>query len=169
MSEDLDSLELEVDKLNDGNSLFRFNAAFKRIENAVADTGDADLPRLRSILSTFGNKVPDGPTHKRLERDVEDLSDILMKDSLAVRIARIAARNQALEDLTSGLETQISKANKDANLLTQIKDGIDKATATVNQAKTLIDQLTDTDASTKDKLKALIDALAGASTILQPA
>ncbi len=169
MPEHLDSLETEVDQLGAGSSIFQFTAAFKHIENAVPVTSDADLPRLRNILGTFGNKIPDLPTYRRLERDANDLGVTLMLVTLAQRIARIRARNQALVDLTAGLQTQIAKGNSDANLLTQIKDGIDKATATVNTAKTLIDQLTATDASTKDRLKALIDALAGASTILAPA
>jgi hypothetical protein len=168
MPEELDSLEEEVDDLNDGSSIFRFNAALKHLEEAASVTDGVDLPRLRTIVSAFIKKIPDLPTYKRVERDGEDLADNLMLTTLEERIAKIKARNEALADLTTGLQTEIAKANNDANLLQRIKDGIDKATTTVNQAKSLIDQLTATDTSTKKKLKALIDALAGASKILSP-
>lgn len=169
MPEDLDSIEREVDELNDGNSSFRFNTALSHLEEAALVTDGADLPRLRTIISTFVRKIPDLPTFKRIERDAEDLADNVMLTTLGQRIAKINARNVALADITSRLQTEIGKANKDANLLQRIKDGIDTATATVKQAKTLIDQLTATDASTKDKLRALIDTLAGASNIFNPA
>lgn len=163
---ELDSLEQEVDQLDDGSSIFRFKDALKHLQEAVPVTDGNDLSRLRSIVNTFLMKIPDLPTFKRIGRDTEDLSDTLMLSTLAQRIAKINARNQALANLTAGLQTEISKANNDASLLQRIKDGIDKATATVNQAKSLIDQLTATDASTKSRLKALVDALAGASSIL---
>ena len=168
MSEELDSLEEEVDELDDGSSIFRFSAALTHLENAVSGTADTDLPRLRAIVSTFLGKVPNLPTYRRVERDAEDLADNLMLTTLAQRIAKIQARNAALADITARLQTEIGKANSDAALLQRIKDGIDKATTTVNQAKSLIDQLTATDASTKDRLKALIDSLASVSSLLSP-
>jgi|GEM_PF-2192217 len=164
----LDSLEQEVDGLTPANSIFRYNTAFTHIADAAKVVSDAEVPRLRDILSTFSQKIPDLPTYQRLDRDAEDLAASLMLGSLEFRIARIDARNKALADLTGGLQTQIDKANSDANLLKQIKDGVDKATSTVNQAKSLIDQLTATDTSTKDKLKALIDALGNISAIFKP-
>jgi len=165
---ELDSLEQEVDQIDDGSSIFRFNDALRHLQETAPVTDGADLSRLRSIVNTFLMKIPDLPTFKRVGRDTEDLSDTLMLSTLTQRIARINARNSALSDLTARLQTEISKANNDANLLQRIKDGIDKATATVNQAKSLVDQLTATDATTKSKLKALIDALAGVSSILSP-
>jgi methyl-accepting chemotaxis protein len=166
----LDELEHKVDQLDSlTSSIFRFNDAFHGIEQASQDTSDNDVGRLRGILDTFRGKLPDLLTYSRLEADAKDLADNLMLATLADRIARINARNEALAGLTGELKTQIDKANSDANLLKQIKDGVDKATKTVTAAKTLVDQLTATDASTKDRLKALIDALGNISSIFKPA
>ena len=165
----LDQLEQEVDGLDPlASSIFRFNDAFGHIEEASRTTSDADVARLRVILDTFRGKLPDLPTYNRLRANAKDLADNLMLATLADRIARINARNEALAKLTGELQTQIDKANSDANLLKQIKDGVDKVTKTVKEAKDLVDKLTATNASTKDKLKALIDGLANISSIFKP-
>jgi septal ring factor EnvC (AmiA/AmiB activator) len=91
-----------------------------------------------------------------------------MLEDLEARIDSINARNDLLARLTSALKTQIDKTNKDANLLKQIKDGVDKATKTVTEIRSLINQLTATDAGTKDKLSALVVALDEISSIFQP-
>ena len=70
--------------------------------------------------------------------------------------------------LTSALETQIEKANSDAGRLQQIKDALERATKTVNEVKALINQLTGTDASIKDRLAALVESLGSISSIFVP-
>ena len=92
-----------------------------------------------------------------------------MLDTVSERLKRINARNEALSTLTTALQTQIAKANSDANLLKQIKDAVDKATKTVEEVKALINQLSATDSSVKEKLRALIERLGNLSTIFQPA
>jgi hypothetical protein len=163
---DLDQLEQEVDGLDSlASSIFEFNDAFQHIEGAGQTTNDADVARLRNIIDTFRGKLPDLLTYNRLRADAKDLADNLMLASLAERIARINARNEALAALTVDLQTQIDKGNSDANLLQQIKDAVDKATKTVTEVKALVGQLTATDVSTKGILTALIEGLANISSI----
>jgi len=166
---DLNSLEQEVAALKKQESNdFDFMDALDHIEEASKVT-DADIDRLRTILNSFRLKLPNRETLNADRIRAKDLADSLMLATLAERIARINARNETLGKLTVELQTQIDKANNDANLLKQIKDAVDKATKTVTEAKTLVDHLTATDASTKDKLKALIDSLGNISNIFKPA
>ena len=81
---------------------------------------------------------------------------------------KINDRNDALAALTGKLKIEIDKGNHDANLLVRIKDAVDKANQTVTEVKALVDQLTNTDASTKSKIKALIDTLGNISSIFSP-
>ena len=164
----LDALEQEINNLNSGSSSFTFRKAFTHIDDEAKTTDGNEITRLRGLVSVFGQKIPDLPTFHRLDRDTEDLADTLMLATLAQRIDRINARNQALSDLTESLQEQIDKANGDADLLTRIKDAVDKASKTVAEVKLLVDQLTATDASTKDELKAFIDALGNISSIFNP-
>jgi methyl-accepting chemotaxis protein len=165
---DLNSLEQEVAALKKQESNdFDFMDALDHIEEASKVT-DADIDRLRTILNSFRLKLPNRETLSADRVRAKDLADSLMLATLAERIARINARNETLGKLTVELQTQIDKANSDANLLKQIKDAVDKATKTVTEAKTLVDHLTATDASTKDKLKALIESLGNISNIFKP-
>lgn len=166
---DLDQLEQEVGGLSQlGSSIFSFTNAYNHIEEAARGTANDDADRLRDILDDFRAKIPDLLTYNRLRKDARDLADNMMLASLAERIARISARNEALSSLTGELKTQIAKANGDATLLTRIKDGVDKATKTVGEMKGLVDQLTATDATAKSRLKALIERLANVSSIFKP-
>jgi len=166
---DLDQLEQKVNALDENtSSIFSFKSAIRDIEAAAGTVTDQNVSRLRTILKTYRLKLPDLPNFSRIETDARDLADNLMLATLAKRIARIGARNEALASLTGDLQTQIGKANKDANLLKQIKSGVDKATKTVDEAKSLVDQLTVTNTSTKNKLKALIQSLANVSSVFEP-
>lgn len=165
----LDKLEQEVDQLDPlASSIFRFNDAFRHVEGESHTSTNADVDRLRDILSTFRGKLPDLLTYNRLRADAKDLADNLMLASLADRISRINVRNEALAKLTGELQTQIDKSNSDAVLLQEIKNAVDKATKTVNEAKAIVDQLTASDVATKDKLKALIQGLGNISSIFTP-
>ena len=149
---------------------FEFSDALEHIEDAVATTDDSDVGDLRDILDDFRRSKLPGRETLHLQRvRARDLAEALMLDSVSERLQRINARNEALSTLTSALQTQIAKANSDANLLKQIKDAVDKATKTVEEVKALINQLSATDSSVKEKLRALIERLGNLSTIFQPA
>jgi len=60
--------------------------------------------------------------------DTNDLAFALAMNTVGKCIERIKARNKALSDLTKKLDEQNELAEKDANLLTQIKNALDKAT-----------------------------------------
>jgi methyl-accepting chemotaxis protein len=166
---DLDQVEAAVDKLNSlTSSIFKFNGAFGLIENASRDTDNDELGRLREILSAFRGKLPDLVTHNRLRANAKDLADNLMLTTLAQRIARINARNEALASLTAELKTQAAKAKKDAGLLKQIQDAVDKATSTAKEVKGLVDKLTESDTTAKAKLTALINSVGAISSIFKP-
>lgn len=147
---------------------FEFMDALEHIEDAVATTDD-DIADLRDILDDFRLKLPNRETLLLQRVRARDLAEALMLDTVSQRLKRINARNEALSTLTSALQTQIAKANSDANLLKQIKDAVDKATKTVEEVKALINQLSATDVSVKEKLRALIERLGNLSTIFQPA
>ena len=165
----LDPLKLEVAGLvRDESTPFEFRDAFKHIEEAAKTTTDDHVGELTTILSSFRGKISNLIILKPIRARAKDLADSLMLGSLEIRLAKINARNEALSKLTSELKVQIEKANSDANLLKEIKDGVDKATKTVEEAKSLVDQLTASDVSIKDKLKALIESLGKISSILHP-
>jgi uncharacterized phage infection (PIP) family protein YhgE len=165
----LDDVEQEVSALNENESTpFEFRDAFTNIEEAAKAAPDVQVARLRAIVSTFRGKLPRLIILNGIRAGARDLADTLMLATLQERIRRINARNEALADLTSELQTQINKANGDANLLKSIKDGVEKATKTLNEAKAIVDQLSDTDNDTKEKLKLLLEGLGRISSILQP-
>lgn len=147
---------------------FEFTDALEHIEDAVVTTDD-DIADLRDILDDFRKKLPGRETLHLQRVRARDLAEAMMLDTVSERLKRINARNEALSTLTSALQTQIAKANSDANLLKQIKDAVDKATTTIEEVKALINQLSATDSSVKDKLRALIERLGNLSTIFQPA
>jgi hypothetical protein len=163
---DLDSLEQKVDDLNtNASSIFRFRDVFREIESAAKTVTTSERPRLSSILGDYRVKLPDQPTFSRIVRDARDLSEILLLATLDDIIERINSRNRAVTDLTGQLQIEINKGNADAGLLKQIKDAVDKATSTVNQVRTLIGQLTATDATTRSRITALVNAVDEISSI----
>jgi methyl-accepting chemotaxis protein len=165
---DLRSLEQEVAALKKQESNdFNFMDALEHMEKACATTADGEIERLRVILNSFRLKLPNRETLNADRVKAKDLADALMLATLRERIDRINTRNQLLAQLTDELQNQIDKANNDAALLKQIKEGVDKATKTVNEAKALVDTLTATDVSTKDKLKSLIQGLGSISSIFR--
>jgi septation ring formation regulator EzrA len=164
----LDELEQEVSDLNKVESNdFRFMDALDHIETA-ANTTDAGIDRLRDILDRYRAKLPNRETLNADRVRARDLAETLMLTTLSQRLDRIKARNETLSTLTSTLQTQIAKANNDANLLKQIKEAVDKATKTVGEIKSIINQLSATDTTVKEKLVGLVEGLGDISTIFSP-
>lgn len=165
---DLNALAQEVGALNKMESDdFAFIDALDHIEEA-GKTTDADIDTLRDILSRYRSRFPNRETLDPQRVQARDLANMLMLTTLSQRIDRIRARNDALSSLTDTLETQIEQANGDAGRLQQIKDAVDRATKTVNEVKSLINQLSSTDGGIKAKLTALVDTLGNVSSIFQP-
>ena len=164
----LDQLAQEVANLSKTESDdFSFIDALDHIEDA-AKTTNAEIDTLRNILDRFRSKLPNRETLDAARVRAKDLADAIMLNTLAERLERIKARNDALANLVAILQTQIAKANADANRLKQIKEAVDKATKTVEEVKSLINQLTATDSSVKEKLTALIEGLGDISSIFSP-
>lgn len=165
----LNTLEQQVAGLiRDESNDFDFDDAFTEIEEAAKTTANGERGRLQDILSSFRGKLPNRINLKLIKAKAKDLADTLMLAELQDRIKSINSRNELLGRLTSELKTQIDKANQDANLLKTIKDGVDKATKTVTEIKTIINQLTATDTSTKQKLSTLVTDLDQISSIFKP-
>lgn len=164
MPTNLDELDAEVDALT--VNIFRFRDTLGHIKEA--SESDVDTAELSDIVSRFRNKIPNQIDFKRISADARDIAMDLAFEDIETRIARISARNDVLSQLTSELDTQVEKANSDANLLTRIKDGVEKATKTVGELKSLVNQLTATDATTKSRIAALLDSLDNISNILHP-
>jgi len=162
---DLNELAQEVASLSmtEGND-FEFMDALDHIEEA-GKTTDAEIGNLRNILNSFRLKLPNRETLNPDRVRAKDLAETLMLATLIQRIDRINARNDALTRLSNALQTQIDKANNDANRLNQIKEAVDEATKTVSEVKALVAELTATDVTIKNKLNALIEILADVSTI----
>jgi methyl-accepting chemotaxis protein len=163
----LKEVEAEVDGLSSVTpDIFSFRDAFTSLEE-VSQT-NVDPAALRTILSRFRNKIPDLLAFKRIRADAKDLAEVLMLADVNTRIARITARNDLIADLSDALQVQVDKANSDATLLKRIKDGVNKATRTVEELKALVGELTATDASARSRITALLERLGNISSILHP-
>jgi methyl-accepting chemotaxis protein len=146
---------------------FEFIDVLDEIEEA-AETADDEIDKLRNILDRFRLKLPNRETLDGERVRAKDLAEALMLDTVAERLDRINARNDALSALNKALQSQIAKANSDANRLKEIREAVEKATKTVEEIKGLISQLTATDSSVKEKLEALIERLGNISSIFEP-
>jgi len=165
----LDQIEAKVNALDkDESTPFEFRDVYKDIEDAGKTTKNTEIDRLRDILSDFRGKLPNKVILKPIRVKARDLANELMLSTLAERVDRINTRNETLNNLNAKLDVQIAKGNADAAFLTQIKEAINKATATVNEIKNLIDKLTATDATAISNIDSLINALANISSIFEP-
>jgi len=163
----LKEVETEVDGLSSVTpDIFSFRDAFTSIEEV--SQSNIDTAALRNVLSRFRSKIPDLLAFKRIRADAKDLAEVLMLADVNARIARIRARNDLIAELTDELQLQVDKANNDATLLKRIKDGVNKATRTVEELKALVNELSATDASARDRITALLERLGNISSILKP-
>jgi uncharacterized phage infection (PIP) family protein YhgE len=164
----LEEIEQEVDQLGGPTStVFKFRDAFKHI-NAAGQIEATDAGKLQDILFQFREKIPDLVAYNRIRADAKDLADQLMLEDVEERIRHIRDRNDTLASLVGKLQTQISKANQDANLLKRIRDAVEKANKTFDEVKALVEQLQATDATTKQQLKALIERIGNIWSIFAP-
>ena len=164
----LDQIEQAVNELDEDNSSpFAFRDVLDTIERTAKITSNTEVSQLRDIVSSFREKLPSLMILNPVRSRAKDLAEALMLQTLSERIDRMNARNEALTDLTVQLDVQIHKANSDAGLLSQIKDMVNKATATVEEVKSLIGELSETQGSVKAILVALVNALANISSIFE--
>jgi len=163
----LDEIEAEVDELNGQTGTpLKFRKALNKLEEA--SKSNVDTARMRTIMSSFRPRIPNLVAFNRLRADARDLDEILMVADVDARIARIRDRNDLLAELTGNLQTEVNKANQDANLLKRIKEGVDKATKTATELRALVEDLEATDASAKERMLALIERIGNISTIFEP-
>ena len=172
---DFNDLRTRVSNLDQaGGSSLSFRAVFGRISRASQEinlqsgTAENDRQELEVILNNFIVKIPPLPALKRMTADANDLAFALGMATVGECIARIRARNKALSDLTEKLDEQNDLAEKDAKLLTQIKDALDDATATITEVKALVAKISDDEADLKTKILAFIETLNNVSTIFKP-
>ena len=164
----INQIETRVNALNNNTSSDdSFIDVFGLIEDAGDEVGNGEIDRLRDILSRFRSKIPNLVTLKRTRADARDLANELALNTLQLRINRINKRNEKLAALSQKLVVLNGQIQDDAGLLGRIQDAIDKATKTVNEVKSLVDQLQASN-SIKSDLKALIDAVDGISSIFKP-
>jgi len=163
----LNEVDTAVDELDDvtGN-IFRFRDVLAQIEEVTRTNVDTNA--LTEILSRYRDKIPNLIDFNRVRADARDLHEVLVFADVHTRIEKIKSRNDLLSDLNDELQTQVDKANSDASLLTRIKEGVEKATKTVDEVKALVAELTDTDQPAKVRIMALLERLGNISSILHP-
>jgi hypothetical protein len=165
----LEALRKEVDELDPTvSSKKKIMTAFQHIEDALKGAADGDLAEISGILTIFRDeKLPPDLEFNGLRASAKDLDEALKLGNIAAAIAKIQSRNDAVADLTAALGVQSKKATKDAKFLSRITFAIEKADKTVSVVKDLIDGLEEADKSTRDKLKALVDAVNDVSSIFK--
>jgi len=163
----LNDVDTEVEILDDvtGN-IFRFRDVLAQIEELSRTNVDTNA--LTEILSRFRDKIPNLIDFNRVRADAQDLHEVLVFADVDTRIDKIKSRNDLLSDLNDELQIQVDKANSDASLLTRIKEGVERATKTVDEVKALVAELTDTDQPAKVRIMALLERLGNISSILHP-
>jgi len=164
----LDEIQQEVNNLTNTSNKFRLRGVLNHITDAAKITPDADVLRLINILAHFRGKIANLPSNNRIRADAKDLAEGLMIQTLEERINAINARNRAISNLTAALDVQINKANNNAELLTQIKDAVEKVTKTVEEVKALVNDLEDPGGGLKSDLIALITRVSTLSSIFEP-
>lgn len=145
-----------------------FCSAFAVILAASQNAQPSQNPTLQDIIGDFVDKIPGRATLDRLVDIAGNLQTDVMIEIVSDRNNAIASRNQELQNLVNLLGIQIEAANKDANKLQSITAEINKATAAVKAAKTLVSNLADADASKTAKVQAVINALEELSGIFRP-
>lgn len=167
---DFDDLKNEVDALDPLlSNEAEIRLAYQHIEDAFKVATNGNLNELSEILTTFrDDKLPPDLEFNKIRASAKDLDEAIKLGNIAAAIARVKSRNTAISNLASALDVESKKAKKDASLLARITAAVDKADKTVVAVKALVDQLQESDKSTKDKLKALIDAVNTVSSIFQP-
>lgn len=169
----LDQLEKKINDLNLGNGSsnpFDYFDAYDDYIEVLQDSSNADKPKLREILETFRDKIGDANLEEfnDLERWARKLDEAFVAKSVGDLIEAIRDRNIALPDLLAKLKVEIDKGNDDAEFLTDIREAIDKGTATLDELKSLVDKLTATDADTKSRIRDLIAAAKNISSTFMP-
>lgn len=164
----IDQLEEEVTSLDEASTRPDYTDAFEHFVQVMRSEPDQD--RMISILGKFRMTLSrDGsPLLDIVRRKARAMNEALVAKSVAEILEGINNRNPALSTLNSNLQNEIDKGNADADLLQRIKTVIDKTSATVDEVKNLVDQLTLTSATTKSRLKALIEAATNISNIILP-
>lgn len=161
-----DELKERVDGLNRTTSGdARFKSVFVDIQSEVENAADDDLGELKDIVGDFRSKLPGRLTLNRLRSDAKDLHENIVIGNIGLTLDGILRRNEAINDLIAALDEESEQAVDDASLLDEIKEGIEKATKTVDAIKDMVNQLTESGESAIDNIMDLIDGVDEISSI----
>lgn len=170
MPRTIQELETEVNALDSISSRAEYSDAFEHFVEVLRQKPEPNRAQMINILATFRNTLSgdNSPLLNVVRRKARALDEALVADTVGGVIAGINSRNPAFARLNTNLQNEIDKANADAALLQRIKEAVEKATATIDEIKTLVDALTATNATTKSRLKALIEAAGNITNIILP-
>lgn len=131
--------------------------ALARILDEGVNATPSERGQLITFLTRFVQKTP---------LRLLPLNDIALRlqanltlANLTQRLNELAARNQEIIILATQLGVQIEAANRDAGRLIRITGEINKATASINTIKDLVNQLNNPDANTSARIQAVATAL----------
>lgn len=166
----IQQLRAEVNALDSVSSRSDYEDAFEHFVEVLRRKPEPDRVTMIGILATFRNTLAGdvNPLLDIVSRKARALDNALVSDTVGEIIDGINSRNPALARLNNNLQNEIDKGNADANLLKRIKEAIEKATATIDEIKNLVDQLTATSATTKSRIKSLIEAARNITNIIFP-
>jgi DNA repair ATPase RecN len=170
MPRTINELEAEVNALDDVSSRSEYEDAFEHYVEVLRAEPEPDRMRMIGIIATLRNTLSNdnSPLLNIVRKKSRALDEALVADTIGDIIDGINNRNPALQRLKTKLQDEIDKGNSDAIRLRQIKNAVEKATNTIDEIKNLVDQLAATDATTKSRLKSLIEAAGNISNIILP-
>jgi hypothetical protein len=137
----------------------RYINAFAVILEASKTASAVERQTLQTIVADLVDKLPGRATVDELADIAGRLDFDLMIQIVTDRNAAIASRNQELKNLAAQLGIQIEAITADANKMRDIAAEINKATAAIKTARTLVSNLADADAPKKAKVQAVFTAL----------
>jgi DNA repair exonuclease SbcCD ATPase subunit len=166
-------LKIKIDALNlqNGNSNpFDYRDAYDDFVQVLQKSTDADEPHLKEVLQTFRGKLLAANLEEfnDLKNWAKKLDEAFTSKSVGQLVQAIRDRNVALPELLKRLTKETERGNEDADLLTRIKEAIEKGAKTIDELKALVDALSETDATAKERILTLIEAARNISSTFIP-
>lgn len=169
----IDQLEENINALDftSGNSRRSdYIRAYKNFIEILQSSNNGNKSQLLNILATFCQKLREADLiqFSAMEESANNLLVALTSKSVGDLIQAIEERNIALPKLLAKVKVEIDKGNDDAEFLIDIREAIEKGTKTLDELQALVDKLTDTDADTESRIRALIAAARNISSTFMP-
>lgn len=163
---EIDDLERDVNNLSEANDIERFENTYERIKAAFLKAQTAAVfNRVRAVLRVFRNKIPDRDPLIPVRQSARQVDERLTSMAVATLLGNINNRSRAINDLKTRLDVEIRKGNRDATLLTRIREAIERASKTIAEINTLIDRLRDTPDDIVGNFKALLTTIGNVNDI----